>query len=63
VAATINPFGANSMTENVAYEDAVDLLDADHKAVKKLFIDFNTLCEDNAPADKSSSSPKVSARH
>lgn len=32
-----------------AYEDAVDLLDADHKAVKKLFIDFDALCEDDAP--------------
>jgi len=31
-----------------AYEDAVDLLDADHKAVKKLFIDFNALCDDGA---------------
>ena len=40
------------MTETVAYEDAVDLLDADHKAVKKLFIDFNALCEDNAPAEQ-----------
>lgn len=34
-----------------AYDDAVDLLDADHKAVKKLFIDFNALCEDGAPPD------------
>ena len=34
-----------------AYEDAVDLLDADHKAVKKLFIDFNALCDDGAPPD------------
>lgn len=33
-----------------AYEDAVDLLDADHKAVKKMFIDFNALCEDGATA-------------
>lgn len=40
------------MTETVAYEDAVDLLDADHKAVKKLFINFNALCEDNAPPDQ-----------
>lgn len=40
------------MTETVAYEDAVDLLDADHKAVKKLFINFNALCEDNAPAEQ-----------
>lgn len=40
------------MTETVAYEDAVDLLDADHKAVKKLFIHFNAFCEDHAPADQ-----------
>lgn len=32
-----------------AYQDAVDLLDADHKAVKKLFIDFGALCDDGAP--------------
>lgn len=36
-----------------AYDDAVDLLDADHKAVKKLFIDFGALCDDGAaPAAK-----------
>ena len=40
------------MSETVAYEDAVDLLDADHKAVKKLFIEFNALCEDEAPAEQ-----------
>ena len=40
------------MTETVAYEDAVDLLDADHKAVEKLFINFNALCEDHAPAEQ-----------
>lgn len=38
------------MTQAVAYEDAVDLLDADHKAVKALFIKFHALCEDDAPA-------------
>ena len=37
------------MSETVAYEDAVDLLDADHKAVKKLFITYNALCDDKAP--------------
>ena len=36
----------------VAYEDAVDLLDADHKAVKRMFIDYGVLCEDSAPADQ-----------
>jgi hemerythrin superfamily protein len=40
------------MPQPIAYEDAVDLLDADHKAVKKLFIDFNALCEDDAPAEE-----------
>ena len=34
-----------------AYDDAVDLLDADHKAVKKLFIDFIALCDDGAAPD------------
>ena len=38
------------MKELVAYDDAVDLLDADHKAVKKMFIDHAALCEDIAPA-------------
>ncbi|MDB5892359.1 MAG: hemerythrin hhE cation binding protein [Polaromonas sp.] len=36
------------MTLPIAYEDAVDLLDADHKAVKKMFIDYNALCDDEA---------------
>jgi hemerythrin superfamily protein len=40
------------MTQAVAYEDAVDLLDADHKGVKALFIKFNGLCDDDAPADE-----------
>jgi hemerythrin superfamily protein len=34
----------------VPYEDAVDLLDADHKAVKKMFIDYHAMCDDGAPA-------------
>ena len=34
----------------IAYDDAVDLLDADHKAVKKMFIDYSSLCEHQAPA-------------
>ena len=38
------------MKEPVAFDDAVDLLDADHKAVKKMFIEFGALCEDAAPA-------------
>ena len=39
------------MKEKVPYEDAVDLLDSDHKAVKKMFIDYTALCEDQALAD------------
>ena len=39
------------MKVNVPYEDAVDLLDADHKAVKKMFIDYGALCEDGAPPE------------
>lgn len=35
-----------------AFEDAVDLLDTDHKAVKKMFIDFNALSDAQAPADE-----------
>lgn len=37
------------MTERIAYDDAVDLLDADHKAVKQMFIAYGTLCDDSAP--------------
>ena len=39
------------MKQPVAYEDAVDLLDADHIAVKKMFIDYGALCEDGAAPD------------
>ncbi len=43
-----------------AYDDAVDLLDADHKAVKKLFIDFNALSDDGAtPAAKRQIADKI----
>lgn len=38
------------MKERVAYEDAIDLLDADHNAVKKMFMDYAALCEDGASA-------------
>jgi hemerythrin superfamily protein len=38
------------MSDKIAFEDAVDLLDADHKAVKSLFIEFNALSDDQAPA-------------
>lgn len=48
------------MTQAVAYEDAVDLLDADHKSVKALFITFNALCEDDAPtANKQQIAEKI----
>ncbi|MDQ2734273.1 MAG: hemerythrin domain-containing protein [Pseudomonadota bacterium] len=39
------------MKEKVPYENAVDLLDADHKAVKKMFIDFNAMCDDGDPPE------------
>ncbi len=38
------------MKDNTPFDNAVDLLDADHKAVKKMFIDYDALCEDGAPA-------------
>ena len=38
------------MKERIAYDDAVDLLDADHQAVKKMFTDFGALSADEAPA-------------
>lgn len=38
------------MDKPFPYEDAVELLDADHKAVKKMFIDYAALWEDGAPA-------------
>ena len=38
------------MKELIAYDDAVDLLDADHVAVKKMFTDYSAMCEKNSPA-------------
>lgn len=38
------------MKQPVAYEDAVNLLDADHKAVKQMFMAYAALCDDGAPA-------------
>lgn len=38
------------MKEDTPFENAVDLLDADHKAVKSMFIEYIALCEDGAPA-------------
>ena len=40
------------MKHPVAYEDAVNLLDADHKAVKQMFVAYAALCEDGAAADR-----------
>lgn len=39
------------MSATLFYEDAVDLLDADHKLVQKLFIDFQGLCDDGGPSE------------
>ena len=39
------------MSATLSYEDAVDLLDADHKLVQKMFIDYLALAEDGAPAE------------
>lgn len=39
------------MSATLSYEDAVDLLDADHKLVQKLFLDYQGLCEDGAPSE------------
>ena len=36
------------MSDPVPFENAVDLLDADHKGVKQLFIEYGALCEDGA---------------
>ena len=37
------------MKVRVSYDDAVDLLDSDHKAVHKMFIEYGVMCEDDAP--------------
>ncbi|GHC85402.1 hypothetical protein GCM10007320_30360 [Pseudorhodoferax aquiterrae] len=39
------------MSSTLAYQDAVDLLDADHKLAQKQFIDYQGLCEDGAPPE------------
>ncbi|MBC7624306.1 MAG: hemerythrin domain-containing protein, partial [Aeromicrobium sp.] len=38
------------MKKPIAFEDAADLLDADHNAVKKMFQEHNAMWEDNAAA-------------
>ena len=48
------------MSPPIAFEDAVDLLDADHKAVKKLFIDFAAIDEMPKPdGDKREIADKI----
>jgi hemerythrin superfamily protein len=37
------------MNAAILYEDAVDLLDADHKLAQKMFLDYQGLCDDGAP--------------
>jgi len=39
------------MSSTLAYEDAVDLLDADHKLAQKQFLDYQALCDDGAPSE------------
>ena len=50
------------MPTAIAYEDAVDLLDADHKLVQKLFIQYETLREFGAPpADRQMLAERICA--
>lgn len=37
------------MKNPIAFDDAVDLLDTDHKAVKTMFIDYAAMLADSAP--------------
>ena len=37
------------MTDPVPFDNAIDLLDADHKLVKNMFIEYDALCEEEAP--------------
>jgi hemerythrin superfamily protein len=39
------------MSATLFYEDAVDLLDADHKLAQKQFLDYQALCDNGAPSD------------
>ena len=39
------------MSATLSYPDAVDLLDADHKLVQKLFLDYQALSDDGAPSE------------
>ena len=40
------------MKQPISYEEAVDLLDVDHKDVKKMIIDYEAMCEEGAPAEQ-----------
>ena len=40
------------MKQIIAFDDAVDLLDMDHKIVKQMFTDYAALCEHAAPPDR-----------
>ena len=39
------------MSATLSYPDAVDPLDADHKLVQKMFIDYMAMSEDGAPSE------------
>jgi hemerythrin superfamily protein len=39
------------MSATLSYEDAIDLLDADHKLVQKLFLDYQGLCDDGGSSE------------
>jgi hemerythrin superfamily protein len=39
------------MSATLSYEDAIDLLDADHKLVQKLFLDYQALSDDGGPSE------------
>jgi hemerythrin superfamily protein len=39
------------MSATLSYEDAIDLLDADHKLAQKMFLDYQALCDDGAPPE------------
>lgn len=39
------------MSATLSYEDAIDLLDADHKLVQKLFLDYQALSDNGAPSE------------
>jgi hypothetical protein len=47
------------MSEPIAYEDAVDLLDADHKRSKRFSSKYNALCEDGAAAGQAGRRLKI----